>query len=209
MLKLLLEGLFPIECIICRRPGDWICAKHNDLPISPPNRVSYKYVDSVFAATAYEHKTCKQLVEYLKFKGFRQLAPLLARSIKQRCPPGMLTHPLTPIPLHWRRQLWRGYNQSALIAKHLGTINPSLKRHKHTAQQAQLQLSDRQKNLSQAFTWTGATIPKTVVLIDDVVASGNTLEAAAKACKEAGAETVLAIVFARGGAELGSTPELV
>jgi len=199
MLKILIKGLFPTLCLICRQEGSWLCAGHDRLPAAPKNQVVYQYVDQVFAATAYQHPSNQALVEYLKFRGFRQLAPLMAQTIKQRTPSALWQYPIVPIPLHWQRKLWRGFNQSQLIAASLGPTHPSLKRIKATKQQARLDLKARSQNLKSAFVWISADTPQTIILLDDVVASGHTLEAAAKACKDAGVKQVIVVTFARGG----------
>jgi len=150
--------------------------------------------------TAYNDPIIKTVIEHLKFKYFRQLAKPIAQEIKAAVSPDFWKEStIVPIPLHWRRQLWRGFNQSEHIARAIGPTNTSLKRTKHTAQQARLSKLERLKNIKGAFAWQSQDVPKNIILIDDVVASGQTLDEAAKVLKEAGALEVKAVVFARGG----------
>ena len=79
-------------------------------------------------------------------------------------------------------------------------INTGLRRIKNTRQQARLDKKSRLKNLKQAFVWRGKMAPpEAVCLVDDVVATGATLEEAARVLKKAGCKKVFALVFARGG----------
>ncbi len=113
---------------------------------------------------------------------------------------------LVPVPMHWTRRLERGFNQSEKIAQALVRENPeleikySLKKIKKTKRQSQLTKAERAKNNQNAFRWKGATIPEKVCLVDDVVASGATIDAAAAYLKSIGVKEVHAWVLARGGA---------
>jgi predicted amidophosphoribosyltransferase len=101
--------------------------------------------------------------------------------------------------------LWRGFNQSEILAlaiqKRIPVLSISfgLKRKQKTQQQAKLKRSERLKNLTAAFSWEGEEIPPKILLVDDVVASGSTLDSAARMLKERGAKNVSGVVFARGG----------
>jgi ComF family protein len=200
------EALFPPRCIICKREGSWLCKKHNAFPSAPKNEASFENLDNIFAATAYYHPTTRTFVEYFKFRGFRDLADIMAKQIVLTLPPEYLkTHTLIPVPLHWTRKLWRGFNQAEILAQAIQRYSPEtpvqgdLKRIRRTKQQAKLKRSDRLQNLTLAFEWRGKEIPKKILLIDDVVASGSTLDSAAKILKRNGAKNVSGVVFARGG----------
>jgi ComF family protein len=105
-----------------------------------------------------------------------------------------------PVPLHWRRRLWRGYNQSLFICKGLsglsGRVNTDLVRIRHTKRQWNLTPADRKRNVSGAFAvrkghkFSGQTL----CLVDDITTSGATLNECAKTLKEAGAKSVYAVV---------------
>lgn len=97
---------------------------------------------------------------------------------------------LVPIPLHWTRKMWRGYNQSEVIANELSKLSGRpvlncLKRVKRTRYQATLTADERQKNLSRAFELDKSCqnvdySGKIFVLVDDIMTTGSTLESAAK-----------------------------
>lgn len=113
---------------------------------------------------------------------------------------------LIPVPLHWRRLYKRGFNQSALLAQHLGHALKkevdisSLKKTKNTPSQGDLSLEDRRKNVAACFQISSpAKIKnKSILLIDDVMTTGATLNACAKILlKEGGAKDVKALCLAR------------
>ncbi len=133
---------------------------------------------------------------------YRRAIPLAARM-------AVFIHPLldhlppfdavVPVPIHWSREASRGFNQSLLIANHLGlrTVRPELlTRVKRTRPQAQLSAKQRAKNLSDAFR-AGYVSNMRLLLVDDVVTSGATLEACAQELKRARASWVGALTFAR------------
>jgi ComF family protein len=109
---------------------------------------------------------------------------------------------LVPVPLHKSRLRKRGYNQAYEIAKELAILSGKqlltpLLRHKNTEMQAQLKFKQRAKNVKNAFTMKEALSHRHIILIDDVMTSGNTLNECAKVLKKAGAQDVKVLVFAR------------
>jgi ComF family protein len=114
---------------------------------------------------------------------------------------------LVPVPLHWRRQWARRFNQSALLAEVIGKASAlpvsyrALKRIKATPQQVGLSQSARAQNVQGAFRvpadGKAEVAGRRLVLIDDVLTSGATMDACARALLRAGAAQVDALVFAR------------
>ncbi|WP_417583837.1 ComF family protein [Pelagibacterium sp.] len=114
---------------------------------------------------------------------------------------------LVPVPLHRARQRQRRYNQSAELARAIGrlancTLDTDLVvRHRHTIQQVGLNASQRTRNVDGAFRVNVAKLDRLgarrVVLIDDVLTTGATVSAAAKALKRAGVSQVDVLSFAR------------
>ena len=201
------EALFPEKCLMCRREGKYLCREHHCFTPPPENEVDFEYVDGIFASTAYYHEISEKIIEYYKFKGFKQVGRIMAAEMRKfLSEPDIEGGVLVPIPLHWTRWVWRGFNQSEVLVRELQKFNPylrvskSLKRKKRTSQQARLDKKERKKNLQEAFLWKDEVrVPKKVILVDDVVASGATLDMAAKELKRCGVGEVYALVFARGG----------
>ena len=114
---------------------------------------------------------------------------------------------LIPVPLHWRRLLRRKFNQSALLAYGLSaqTQVPCeaevLTRVQYTKPQMRLDRATRLKNVKRAFAVHAAKPhllnDKVVVLVDDVVTTGATANACARALKKAGAREVRVLALAR------------
>ena len=131
----------------------------------------------------------------------RALLPPLVRSLAEQ---GWERPQLVPVPLHWRRLWRRGFNQSLLIARALGAqlgwpvAGQVLRRHRHTVPQQGLNRAQRRRNVRGAFALRGAP-PGVAVLVDDVMTTGATAEAAAAALRARGAEQVYLCALARAG----------
>jgi ComF family protein len=124
------------------------------------------------------------------------MAPLVSRSSDAI---------LVPVPLH-RIRLWsRGFNQSALVARELGrrlnlrSAPMALRRIRRTPPLKGMSPIQRRKIVAGAFRITDkeAIAGKTVILVDDVLTTGSTAEACARALKRAGATRVELVSWAR------------
>lgn len=109
------------------------------------------------------------------------------------------------VPLHTKRLRWRGFNQAGLLAGHLAGrfglthARTLLARHRATEAQAGLDRAGRLENLKAAFCVPRPAMAagKRILLVDDVMTTGATLEACAAVLKEAGAAQVDAMTIAR------------
>ncbi len=148
----------------------------------------------------------RNAIHALKYRGIKSLSPvlgeLLADSLAKRPLPADL---IVPVPLHPRRLRERGYDQSLLLAENLeGRLGIPLARdvlirHRHTPSQARSKsVLERRRNMEGAFHATpGRLEGKNLVLVDDVCTTGATLNACARALKEAGARSVWGVTLAR------------
>ncbi len=126
-----------------------------------------------------------------------QLDPVLTKT-------GWKVDLVVPVPLDERRQKKRGYNQAALLARCLAaraglTFNgKALMRTKDTRSQVGLTRGERRENVRDAFLGIAKIVDQlTVLLVDDVITTGATLNACSKALIEAGASEVYALTLAR------------
>ena len=111
---------------------------------------------------------------------------------------------LLPVPLHWRRQAFRGFNQatelSRPLAKHFGLpIIGGVSRARATAFQSGLSAPQRRRNLRNAFVVKKVLRNRHVLIVDDVVTTGETTRQLARALLERGVEKVSVLAVARAG----------
>lgn len=137
-----------------------------------------------------------QAIRLLKYQRKTSLAPFLASTLFEAIKHENLDCDLTvPIPIHWRRLTWRGFNQADLMAMKLDNVSNVVRRSRPTQPQAGLTADQRSKNLEDAFEVTGSVNGLRILLVDDVVTSGRTANECAKALKLAGAIEVGILAF--------------
>src|SRR5680860_1020740 len=199
--KLILNLLFPIICVGCRQEikiEAYLCAAcFKKLKFYGGQlNLNLKFIDEVNIAGDYDDKRLAELIKILKFKAIPGAAKTLIAwltlfwqgqaSLKSKY---LL---VIPIPLSRRRLRARGFNQSEIIARGLALnfgydLNLELIKIKETKPQSNLNAAKRIGNLIEAFKWTGQIpINQDILLIDDVITTGTTMEEAAKVLKTAG-----------------------
>jgi ComF family protein len=201
-----LDLLFPPKCVGCGRIGRWICARcwpavhwlganQDDTP-RPGSALERVIGVAMFEGTA------REAVHALKFEGQHAIAPLLGRLMAERAR-AFPTDLVVPVPLHRSRRRERGYDQSAMLAKHIGReldipVQPeALRRTRKTRQQTTLDAQSRRENVRGAFAAPEPLSAGTILLVDDVYTTGATMSEAAGALLGAGAGRVVGVVFAR------------
>lgn len=183
------------HCPVCAHPtgsGNTCgqCLKH------PPA------FDATLALLAYRFPVNALLQRY-KYSGFLTIASMMAALLARRA--ANLPRPdlLLPMPLHPARLKERGFNQAVEIGRLLG---PALgirmetrlaRRNKATPPQANLTFDQRRRNVRGVFECTGSLAGEHVVLLDDVMTTGASLDALAQAVRKAGAARVECWVLAR------------
>jgi ComF family protein len=116
---------------------------------------------------------------------------------------------LVPVPLHWRKEFERGFNQAELLAKEASKIldipvSKALKRRRSTTPQQSLEKAERFKNLEFAFEGLPTKLRgRSVILVDDVCTSGATLAECAREVRRCGATNVVALTVARTMLRIG------
>jgi ComF family protein len=142
----------------------------------------------------YEHRgAVKKALHLLKFQRRRALA----RPLGERLAAVFVPQPgeaIVPVPLHAARQRERGFNQAELLARLLpGPVHPEYLRRTHaTAHQYQQSDAVRLANVLRAFE-AGPVKGQRIVLVDDIMTTGATLNACAETLRAAGALTVRAV----------------
>ncbi len=119
---------------------------------------------------------------------------------------------LIPVPLHPERLAERGFNQAALLARALARVTPLkvdhdwVSRIRHTRAQARLGKSARSGNLKEGFHCSPKSHRPEVILLDDVVTTGNTVDACAEALTFAGSR-VIGVLACAVAQELTTPPQ--
>jgi ComF family protein len=161
--------------------------------------------DATWPAFVYQNEI-EKLVHRFKFRSDLAAGRLLGKLLARRLKTLGVGRPdvMMPVPLHPRRLLLRGFNQSALLCRDLAAemkglpwIN-GLKRVRDTATQIHLPADRRVANVRGAFKLDllpAAT--RTVALVDDVMTTGSTLNECARILRSVGVERVEVWVVAR------------
>ena len=163
--------------------------------------------DRARAAARYSETMC-ELIQSFKYRDRQEGLALFARWLNQAGAELLEDADLiVPVPLYPARLWWRRFNQSAMLAQALGGLTGVevdcfvLRRVKRTASQVGLSADQRRRNVAGAFTVdktrAGRVRGKKVVVIDDVITTGATAEACARALKRARAARVDVLALAR------------
>jgi len=215
----LLDLLYPPRCAACGEAGEPFCAACAEalLPTGQgcprcgrPGRAATcgpcllhpPAFDGVRAGGLFGGPLA-DAVHALKYGDRPALARPLGRWLAARAPlpPGAL---VVAVPLGRRRRLARGYDQAGRLADHLARasgavrLNGALRRVRETPPQVGRSRAARAANVAGAFTADPARVAgRDLVLVDDVVTTGATADAAASALLAAGARRVTVVALAR------------
>lgn len=222
--NLIYDLLFPKRCIKCKKPGEFICfgcfskiekiktytcqkcgkiTKNGSYCNSCRNGVD---LTGVMVACDYNIGPTKELIHHLKYSGFLDLSEVLGELLVERIKNSKnKKFIVVPVPMHRKKELERGFNQSELLARYLSKKmglkgGLALEKIKSTEAQMRLKRKDRLKNLNKVFECVDRELVKgqQILLIDDVMTTGTTLNECAKALKKAGARQVWGLVVAKG-----------
>jgi len=215
--KLFIDLLFPIECLGCGKKEQWLCSD-----CSAKIKINFKNQPEIFdksqslagvwLAADYRQPLLIKVLHTFKYSFVpclgQDLANILVKflsfKIKQKEISGFDL--VIAVPLANRRRLWRGFNQAEVLAaeisRQFGWTNKSdlLFRKYYTRPQVGLKAVDRIVNVKGIFSVRNSDLLKDrkVLLIDDVVTTGATMQECAKAIKSAGAKEIWGLAVARG-----------
>jgi len=148
----------------------------------------------------------RELIHLFKYDRMRPLDRVLGAWLANAYPRLEHFDALVPMPLHWWKRMQRGFNQSDLLARELSRrvgvpVLYAARRRRRTAVQATLTPAQRRDNVRGAFDVPSPRQVRglSLLLIDDVMTTGSTVNACAKALKQAGAARVCVLTVARAG----------
>ena len=183
-------SLIPNFCILCKDKTNRniaLCTDcENDLPKKEIN-FDYKPPISYWISLMKFHN---------KWYYAKMLGQLFAKRLKKSIPKEQYPELIIPVPLHRKRLQKRGFNQAIEIAKPISKLlnipidRHSVKRIKATKPQSELTEIQRQKNVKNAFEITKPISAKHIVLIDDVMTTGNTINELKKTLRTSGIKQI-------------------
>ena len=238
MRNALAQLLLPAECLLCRallpylQSDTIVCAgcRHRWRAVVPPwcercgqpephfgpCRLCHAWVPAFERARSavWLDLPARQAVHALKYGGLPRVARDLAVAMTRHLPAPPKGAALVPIPLAPKRLARRGYNQSEVLARALGTawqvpvLSGLLARVRETATQTTLTPASRLANVAGAFRTRNGEVgmrngsafrapTSALILVDDVFTTGATLAAAAEALATGGATHIAAVTFGR------------
>lgn len=219
----IIEQLFrfiaPDECYACGKEGSLICKmcepaayvrpparcyrcyRQSDTAATCPACRRHSMLKNVFVCTLYT-KEAREVVHRLKFGFTKSAAEHIARhmaEVLQPLPPDLI---ITHVPTASSHVRQRGFDQSALIARELAYLTgvPHIHTLARIGQQRQVGANRalRLTQMKDAFRTVSKECEGAhVLLVDDVLTTGSTIESAALALKSQGAKSVSAVVFAQ------------
>ncbi len=217
------EGLlrvYPDECLVCHLEGQWLCREclESLVPIKSPTcpfcnrltatgatckRCSPNYYLNGNLARWYYRDAVKSILRSYKYRAITAPTEELVKHLVTLVP--LLPHTfdiitsVPSLPSKWRQ---RGFNQSELLAKEVARVTNALYKPlltRQPANHAQVGLSrpERFANVANQFSCTSQLNKEKILIIDDVITTGATINACAKALKESGSGLVWSITLAK------------
>lgn len=193
------------KCNICSHPFEQSSANSLLLcPICLIKKPPYKKAISLL----HYNSAAKKIIGDLKYRDTTYLAKKLAKFLYNKTKSELENIDLVvAVPLHAKKLRQRKFNQSTLLAKELAKLlnkefsHDFLIKDQNTKPQASLTKKERQQNLKNAFKlnlkYQETVKNKNILLIDDVITTGSTLEACSKVLKKHGANDIVVLTVAK------------
>ena len=202
------QAIVPNSCVFCgaRLPLRQLAVCRGCEHDLPGLDASFELAPFTFAAAPFDYAfPVDAAIKAMKFRRKLFYAPVFAGLIQpalQRLPDDV--DAILPVPLHWRRQMRRGFNQAAEIAapisRRLGLrVVRSVIRNRATPYQSGLAAAHRRRNLKDAFSLRAELHAQHVLIVDDVITTGATCVELASQLLQAGVERVSVLAVARTG----------
>lgn len=201
-------------CLFCKESrsidGNYICKSCMELleTVNIERDLQVEYLERVYYSLVYNKFTRANLHKF-KFQGksylYKPFGEILLATIKTYNLEEKIQK-ISFVPSHRRKKARRGYNQSELLANYIGKKLkiPILKKHlqkvKNTKDQSTLGKIERRKNLKNSFQTRNINDfkGKNILLIDDIITTGTTLEECSKVLRNSGARKVYGLVLTSG-----------
>jgi ComF family protein len=170
-----------------------VCRHCLEVPPSYTRAVSFGHYDKALASA----------IHHFKFLGIKRLSKPLAELMLFHDTAGIDV--VVPVPLTPAGLKSRGFNQALLLAHHIAgkkkipLVVTALKKTRDTPPQVGLSAKERAANVKKAFSCAANMAGKNVLLIDDVMTTGATVNACSKQLLKAGAGSVSVLTLARAG----------
>lgn len=224
---LFFEIFYPKFCVDCGQFGDFLCFDcasrieyqrtstcygcgriTKNFKICPKCKASFKSpLSGVLIAAIYDLGPTRELIHHLKYSGIIDLSEIVGEMVAMRIIESNLKfdgYLVVPVPMYPKKELKRGYNQAELIARYVSKrLNLEgglvLDRIRDTKTQINLTKTERLHNLSGAFLCADKELinNRNIILIDDVLTTGSTLNECARELKKEGAKNIFAAVVAK------------
>ncbi|MCK9588493.1 MAG: ComF family protein [Terrimicrobiaceae bacterium] len=199
-----IEKIRPPRCEVCSQPYS------GNIPaFTCPNCRGDTFHFDCAIAVVRSRGVVREMVHRLKYGKELWLGRILAgwtsEGLEDQRLEGWTPDALVPVPLHPRRLREREFNQAEILCQELSRISgiqvfSPLARRRYTTTQTRLDRKGRRQNLRDAFILrkNGNVMNMNLLLVDDVLTTGSTLDACAAVLLEAGARSVRALTAARG-----------
>ncbi len=216
-IKSCFDFFLPISCPSCKNKllvtETYVCKNCLDsIQTIPPERIKYeydrkfyqdKYIKDFFAYYLFQKNgTLQHIIHSFKYESKFLIAifmgKILGKKLKDVIPIKEIDF-IHPVPLHRLKKVERGFNQSFYLAKgieketSIRAKNNILKRKKYTLTQTKMNFIERENNMRNAFKVVTKVEGKNIILVDDIITTGATINECARVLKQKGAKDIYAV----------------